>query len=37
MEWLMYFATDLQHDVVIEIRPRAASRGAGRVMVVGAA
>ena len=37
VERLMHFATALQHDVVIEIRPRAASRGAGRVMVVGAA
>jgi predicted XRE-type DNA-binding protein len=37
VERLMHFATALQHDVVIEIRPRAANRGAGRVMVVGAA
>jgi len=36
VERLMHFATALQHDVVIEIRPRAANRGAGRVMVVGA-
>ena len=37
VERLMHFATALQHDVVIEIRPRAANRGAGRVLVVGAA
>jgi predicted XRE-type DNA-binding protein len=37
VERLMHFATALEHDVVIEIRPRAANRGAGRVMVVGAA
>jgi len=37
VERLMHFATALQHDVVIEIRPRAAGRGAARVMVVGAA
>ena len=37
VERLMHFATALQHDVVIEIRPRAASKGAARVMVVGAA
>ena len=37
VERLMHFATALQHDVVIEIRPRAAAKGAGRVMVVGAA
>jgi hypothetical protein len=29
--------TALQHDVVIEIRPRAAEKGAARVRVVGAA
>jgi predicted XRE-type DNA-binding protein len=37
VERLMHFATALQHDVEIECRPRAANRGAGRVMVVGAA
>jgi predicted XRE-type DNA-binding protein len=37
VERLMHFATALQHDVVIEIRPRAAAKGAARVMVVGAA
>jgi len=37
VERLMHFATALQHDVVTEIRPRAANRGAGRVLVVGAA
>ena len=37
VERLMHFATALQHDVVIEIRPRAAGRGAARVMVVGTA
>jgi len=37
VERLMHFATALQHDVVIEIRPRAAAKGASRVMVVGAA
>jgi predicted XRE-type DNA-binding protein len=37
VERLMHLATALQHDVVIEIRPRAANRGAARVMVVGAA
>jgi predicted XRE-type DNA-binding protein len=37
VERLMHFATALEHDVVIEIRPRRASRGAARVMVVGAA
>ena len=37
VERLMHFATALQHDVVIEIRPCAAGRGAARVMVVGAA
>ena len=37
VERLMHFATVLEHDMVIEIRPRAAAKGAGRVMVVGAA
>ena len=37
VERLMHFATALEHDVVIEIRPRAAAKGAARVMVVGAA
>jgi hypothetical protein len=36
VEQLMHFATALEHDVVNEIRPRAAKRAA-RVMVVGAA
>jgi predicted XRE-type DNA-binding protein len=36
VERLMHFATALEHDVVIEIRPHAAE-GAARVMVVGAA
>jgi hypothetical protein len=33
----MHFATLLQHDVVIEIRPRAKARGEGQVRVVSAA
>ena len=37
VERLMHFATALEHDVVIEIRPHAAAKGAARVMVVGAA
>jgi len=37
VERLIHFATALEHDVVIEIRPRAAAKGAARVMVVGAA
>jgi predicted XRE-type DNA-binding protein len=37
VERLMRFATALEHDVVIEIRPKAKRKGAGRVMVVGAA
>ena len=37
VERLMHFATALEHDVVIEIRPHAAAEGAARVMVVGAA
>ena len=37
VERLMHFATALEHDVVIEIRPDAVGEGAARVMVVGAA
>jgi predicted XRE-type DNA-binding protein len=37
VERLMRFATALEHDVVIEIRPKARRKGMGRVMVVGAA
>ena len=37
VERLMHFATALEHDVVIEIRPRPAARRPARVMVVGAA
>ena len=37
VERLMHFATALEHDVVIEIRPHRAKQGAARVMVVGAA
>jgi predicted XRE-type DNA-binding protein len=37
VERLMHFATLLQHDVVIEIRPRAKARGVGHVRVVSAA
>ena len=37
VERLMHFATALEHDVVIEIRPHAAAEGTARVMVVGAA
>ncbi len=37
VERLMHFVTALEHDVVIEIRPRAGAKGAGRVRVVGAA
>ena len=37
VERLMHFATLLQHDVVIEIRPRAKARGEGQVRVVSAA
>jgi len=37
VERLMHFATALEHDVVIEIRPHPADEGAARVMVVGAA
>jgi predicted XRE-type DNA-binding protein len=34
---LMHFATALEHDVVIEIRPRRRTAGAAQVVVVGAA
>jgi predicted XRE-type DNA-binding protein len=37
VERLMHFATLLQHDVVIEIRPRAKATGEGHVRVVNAA
>ncbi|MGA1983558.1 MAG: helix-turn-helix transcriptional regulator [Acidobacteriaceae bacterium] len=37
VERLMSFATALEHDVVIEIRPRRKAAGAARVLVVGAA
>jgi predicted XRE-type DNA-binding protein len=37
VERLMHFATALEHDVVIEVRPHAAAKGAGRVMVAGTA
>ena len=37
VERLMHFATALQHDVVIEIRPRKVSKGEARVLVVNAA
>ncbi len=37
VERLMHFATALEHDVVIEIRPRRKTTGAARVLVVGAA
>src|ERR1017187_7442123 len=37
VERLMHFATALEHDVVIEIRPRRAAKGTARVLVVGAA
>ena len=37
VERLMHFATALEHDVVIEIRPHPADEGAARVIVVGAA
>jgi predicted XRE-type DNA-binding protein len=36
-ERLMHFAIALEHDVVIEIRPRRKTARAARVMVVGAA
>ena len=34
---LMHFATALEHDVVIEIRPRAKAAKKGRILIVGAA
>ena len=37
VERLMHFVTALEHDVVIEIRPRGMKKGAGRVRVVGTA
>jgi len=37
VERLMHFATALEHDVVIEIRPRKRARGEARVLVVSAA
>jgi predicted XRE-type DNA-binding protein len=37
VERLMHFATALDHDVVIEIRPRAAAEDAARMRAVGAA
>jgi predicted XRE-type DNA-binding protein len=37
VERLMHFATALEYDVVIQIRPRSAVRRPARVMVVGAA
>ena len=37
VERLMHFVTALEHDVVIEIRPRARAKGVGRVRGVGAA
>jgi len=37
VERLIHFATALEHEVVIEIRPHAAAKGAARVLVVGAA
>jgi predicted XRE-type DNA-binding protein len=37
VERLMHFATLLQHDVVIEIRPRTTARREGQVRVVSAA
>jgi hypothetical protein len=33
----MHFATALEHDVVIEIRPRAEAAKKGRILVIGAA
>jgi predicted XRE-type DNA-binding protein len=35
-ERLMHFATALEHDVVIEIRPRAKVAKKGRILIVGA-
>jgi hypothetical protein len=37
VERLIHFAAALEHDVVIEIRPRAPAEGVATVMVVGAA
>ena len=37
VERLIHIAAALEHDVVIEIRPRREKKGAGRVRVVGAA
>jgi len=37
VERLMHFVTALEHDVVIEIRPRKKAKGEGRVLVVSAA
>lgn len=34
VERLMHFVTALKHDVVIEIRPRAVSKGAARISIV---
>jgi hypothetical protein len=34
VERLMHFVTALKHDVVIEIRPRAMSKGAARISIV---
>ncbi len=36
VERLMQFATALEHDVVIEIRPRAKAAKKGRILIVGA-
>jgi len=37
VERLMHFATALEHDVVIEIRPRAKAAKKVRILIVGAA
>ncbi len=37
VERLMHFATALEHDVVIEIRPRAKAAKKGRIVIFGAA
>ena len=37
VERLMHFATALEHDVVIEIRPRAKAAGKAQILIVGAA
>ena len=37
VERLMHFATALEHDVVIKVRPRRKTAGTARVLVVGAA